>query len=170
VYAALSWLFNEKESHDMEFVFQESSSDLHHTSLEISFTDPDKPTVISMEEQQCNKVRTASRTSGFAGIEYSPAELKEFQEKDSDLRLILPYLVSNETPSEDEIFISSKAAKKYWVNKEMFFIDGEGILRNNPKNGGESRLVVPKTLVVEVLGLCHDLPVMEHQGVSRTYL
>ena len=119
VHAALSWLFNEKESHDMEFVFQESSSDLHHTSLEISFTDPDKPTVISMEEQQCNKVCTASRTRGFAGIEYSPAQLKECQEKDSDLRLILPYLVSNETPSEDEIFISSKAAKKYWVNKEM---------------------------------------------------
>lgn len=52
----------------------------------------------------------------------------------------------------------------------MFFIDADGVLRNNPKNGGEPRLVVPKTLVDEVLGLSYDLPVMGHQGVSRTYL
>lgn len=44
------------------------------------------------------------------------------------------------------------------------------VLRNNPKNGGEQRLVVPKTLVDEELGLSHDLPVMGYQGVSRTYL
>lgn len=100
-----------------------------------------------MEEQQCNQVCTATRTCGFADIEYSPEKLKEFQKKDSDLRLILPDLVSNETPSEDEIFRSSKAAKKYWVNKRMFFIDTDGVLRNIPKNGSKPRLVVPKTLV-----------------------
>lgn len=30
--------------------------------------------------------------------------------------------------------------------------------------------MVPNTLVDEVLGLSHDLSVMGHQGVSRTYL
>lgn len=52
----------------------------------------------------------------------------------------------------------------------MFFIDADGILRNNPNNGGEPRLVVPKTLLDEGLGLSHDLPVKGHQSVSRTYL
>lgn len=76
-----------------------------------------------MDEQRCNQVCTATRTSGFTGIAYSPEELKELQKKDSDLQLILPYLQTNEVPGEDIIFISSNVAKKYWVNKEMFFID-----------------------------------------------
>lgn len=122
-----------------------------------------------MDEQRCNQVCTATRTSGFTGIAYSPEELKELQKKDSVLQLILPYLQTNEAPGEDIIFISSNVAKKYWVNKEMFFIDADGVLRNNPKKGGEPRPVVPKTLVDEVLGLSHDLPVMYHQGLSRTY-
>lgn len=167
-HAALSWLFsNDKEVYD-----QELQSAMHFTSLDISFVNPDISIIstCSMDEQQCNRVCTATCTSGFACIAYSPEELKDLQKKDSDLQLILPYLETNEVPGEDVIFISSKAAKKYWVNKEMFFIDADGVLRNNPKNGGEPRLVLPKTLVDEVLGLSHDLPVMGHQGVSRTYL
>lgn len=167
-HAALSWLFsNDKEVYD-----QELQSAMHFTSLDISFVNPDISIIstCSMDEQQCNRVCTATCTSGFACIAYSPEELKDLQKNDSDLQLILPYLKTNEVQGEDVIFISSKAAKKYWVNKEMFFIDADGVLRNNPKNGGEPRLVVPKTLVDEVLGLSHDLPVMGHQGVSRTYL
>lgn len=52
----------------------------------------------------------------------------------------------------------------------MIFIDTDGVLRKIPKNGSKPRLVVLKTTVDEVLGLCYDLPVMGHQGVSRTYL
>lgn len=39
----------------------------------------------------------------------------------------------------------------------MFFIDVDGVLCNNLKNGGELRLVVLKILVDEVLGLSYDL-------------
>lgn len=52
----------------------------------------------------------------------------------------------------------------------MFFIDTDGVLRKIPKNGSKPRLVVQKTQIDDVLGLCYDLPVMGHQGVSRTYL
>lgn len=52
----------------------------------------------------------------------------------------------------------------------MFFLDTAGILRNIPKNEKPSGLVVTKNLVDEVLYLCHDIPAMGHQGVSRTYL
>lgn len=75
VHAALSWLFN----NDNESVDQELKSDKHFTSLEISFANPDLYIIrtCSMDEQQCNQVCTATRTSGFAGIAYSPEELKE---------------------------------------------------------------------------------------------
>jgi hypothetical protein len=55
----------------------------------------------------------------------------------------------------------------YWVNKEMFFLDSDGVMRNTPKNGGDPRLIVPQALVNEVLGLSHDLPVMGHQERTR---
>jgi hypothetical protein len=61
--------------------------------------------------------------------------LKEFQKKDPDLALILPFLTANEIPPEDEIFSSSKAAKKYWINREMIFLDNEGIMRNFREKG-----------------------------------
>lgn len=123
-HAALSWLF----SNDKEVCDQELQSAMHFTSLDISFVNPDISIIstCSMDEQQCNRVCTATCTSGFACIAYSPEELKDLQKNDSDLQLILPYLKTNEVPGEDVIFISSKAAKKYWVNKEMFLIDADG--------------------------------------------
>lgn len=108
--AALSWLFNTVQ----ELAYQEPCAELHHTSLEISFANPDYTIDINMEEQQCNQVCTV----GLQALNI-PLRNWKFQKKDSDLGSILPYLVTNETSSEDEISISSKAAKKYWVNKEM---------------------------------------------------
>jgi transposase InsO family protein len=67
------------------------------------------------------------------------------------------------------LFISSKGAKKLWLNKEMFFLDAEGILRNIHKKQGDNRLVVPRQFVQEVLSMCHDLPASGHQATSRTY-
>ena len=52
----------------------------------------------------------------------------------------------------------------------MFFIDTDIVLRNIPKNGSKPKLVVPKTFEDKVRRLCHDLPVLGHQGVSKTYL
>lgn len=62
--AALSSLFNTEK----ELAYQEPCAELHHTSLEISFANPDCTIDITIEEQQCNQVGTADRTSGFAGI------------------------------------------------------------------------------------------------------
>lgn len=78
-HAALSWLF----SNDMEFCDQKLQSAMHFTSLDISFTNPEISIISTRntDEQQCNKVCTATRTSGFTCIAYSPEELKELQKK-----------------------------------------------------------------------------------------
>lgn len=138
--------------------------------MDISFTEEDPSIVTETCAEQCLHICSTTSDSDFTEIEYTAEELKEFQTIDPDLGLILPYFRSNEIPTEYDNFISSKAAKKYWVNKEMFFLDTAGILRNIPKNEKPSGLVVTKNLVDEVLYLCHDIPAMGHQGVSRTYL
>jgi hypothetical protein len=58
---------------------------------------------------------------------------------------------------EEKLFISSKAAKKLWWNKEMSVLDGEGILRNIHKKQGDNRLVVPQKLIQELLSMRLDI-------------
>ncbi len=102
---------------------------------------------------------------------FTPAELKEEQEKDPDLAFILNWLKNDQEPPENELFLASPAAKNYWVNKELYYLDEDGVLFNLPKNEGKDhRLVVPSTLTKLVLELCHELPSAGHQGVSRTRL
>ena len=75
--SALTWLFNNEK----ELVYPEPCLELHHRSLQISFANPDFTIDISMEEQECNQVCTTTRTSGFAGIDFLPEELKKLQKK-----------------------------------------------------------------------------------------
>jgi len=129
VYAALSYLFIEEQ----EQYEDTDSSLLLHSSIDILCSAQEVS--IEVETDASRKVYAASRTDGFAGIDYSVDEIRKFQEKDPDLELVLHFLRTNQrqSPSEEKLFISSKAAKKLWLNKEMFFLDGEGILRNISK-------------------------------------
>lgn len=161
MYAALCTLFEEN---------QELTNDLCYSCIEISFTEEDVSIVTETCAEQCLHACSATCDRDFTEVEYTAEELKGIQTLDPDLELILSYLRSNKIPTEDDIFISSQAAKNYRVNKEMFFLDTAGILRNIPKNENPSRLDVPKNLVDEVLHSCHNIPAMGHQGVVRTYL
>lgn len=69
-----------------------------------------------------------TRESGLEAATYTPEVLRDFQSKDPDLELILSWLRDKEEPSEATIFRCSQRAKKYWLNKEIFFIDGSGLL------------------------------------------
>lgn len=93
-----------------------------------------------------------ARTCGVPGIQYSPKNKKSCRETlRSPIDIHIPSFESNEVSAEELIFIISKAGKIYWVNEKIFFIDADEVLRNNPKNGRKPRLVMPKTLVGEVL-------------------
>lgn len=102
VYAALCTLFEKN---------QELSNDFCHSRIYISFTEEDPYVVTETCAEQCLHICSTTSDRDFTEIEYTAEELKEFQTIDPDLGLILPYLRSNEIPTEDEIFIRSKAAK-----------------------------------------------------------
>jgi hypothetical protein len=91
------------------------------------------------------------------------------QWEDPDLRLILNFLKKQVEPEGNELFLSSPGAKSYWINKQMFFLDKHGVLRNTPKkDGARTRLVIPAKLRETVMELCHELPSAGHQGTERT--
>jgi hypothetical protein len=163
VYAALSYLFSEDQE---KYEDTDSSLPLHST---IDIICSAQEVSNEVETDDSRKVYVASRTDGLAGVDYSVDEILKFQQEDPDLELVIPFLRTNQNLLEEKLVISSKAAKKIWLNKDMFFLDEKGILRNIPKKQGYNRLVVPRKLVQEVLSMCHDLPASGHQGTSRTY-
>ncbi|CAG2255195.1 tatD [Mytilus edulis] len=101
--------------------------------------------------------------TGIEASTYSPEQLRDYQSKDPDLELILVWFRDKTEPSEATIFRCSPIAKKYWINKDMFYLDDNEILRNLDKKDRTPRLVVPRDLVEQVISLCHDIPAAGHQ-------
>ena len=64
---------------------------------------------MQVETDDSRKVYVASRTDGFAGVDYSVDEILKFQEEDPDLELVIPFLRTNQNLLEEKLFISSKA-------------------------------------------------------------
>jgi hypothetical protein len=58
------------------------------------------------------------------------------QWEDLDIRLILNFLKSPIETEESKLFFSSPGVKSYWINKQMFFLDKHGVLRNTKKKDG----------------------------------
>ena len=127
---------------------------------------PSQKTSQVTQTGQAVEVQMVSTDNSY-GIQYTTEQLLKEQHKDPDLHLILHWLNSKEEPEEADLFLASQAAKKYFVNKEQFFLDQEKVLRNRSKNN-LTRLVVPKSCIQEVLALNHDIPMTGHQGVDRT--
>ncbi|VDH93239.1 Hypothetical predicted protein [Mytilus galloprovincialis] len=60
--------------------------------------------------------------TGIEASTYSPEQLRDYQSKDPDLELILVWFRDKTEPSEATIFRCSPIAKKYWINKDMFYL------------------------------------------------
>ena len=60
-----------------------------------------------------------------ACLRFTITEILDVQSQDSDLNIIRNWLTSSTVPSEGELFLSSPAAKSFWLNKEQFvLLDG----------------------------------------------
>ncbi|XP_048242778.1 uncharacterized protein LOC125375886 [Haliotis rufescens] len=104
---------------------------------------------------------------------YSSEEICNQQRSDPDLTIIMDWIQTAEEPSESSLFLASPAAKHYWLNRTLFQIDKQGLLRVDPlikekTTRGMASLVVPKSLQQEVLRLNHDVMAAAHLGMEKT--
>jgi transposase InsO family protein len=115
------------------------------------------------------RTSTMSKTdeSGLSFWGFSVEELNLRQAADPDLQIILAWLERGEEPSDGQLMLASKTAKKYWINRELFWCE-RGVLRKKHKKMESSEIVVPKSLRAEILRLNHDVPLSGHQGMNRT--
>lgn len=108
------------------------------------------------------KVRLVDQQSWIQG--HTNDEIKSAQRNDTALQIIIKWL-EYQDKLDNELFLMSKAAKAYWINKELFILDQDGLLWKQDE--GTMVLVLPSTMIAEVMSLCHDVPSTGHQGVSR---
>ncbi|KAL8604519.1 hypothetical protein ACOMHN_015803 [Nucella lapillus] len=106
-----------------------------------------------------------AETPSCWGFSYS--ELQAEQEGDPDLRVLRQFTKDKEEPEEGELFLSSPAAKFYWLNRDLFLLKG-GVLFKQRVDTKDLELVVPASLQERVIQWHHDLPSAARQGVART--
>ena len=111
---------------------------------------------------------SASRKGQSQDQTVTQGTLKEMQQEDSDLRIIRNYLLTKVAPTDNELFLTSSASKKYYLNKEQYFLDKDQVVCKHPNTEGPPLIVVPRTLCKEIIRLNHNIPAAGHQGVERT--
>ena len=148
-------------------VLDDPSQDFNITSgSDIQEDNTNLKIVISEESVQ---IITISEDDGIVFQGFTTDDIGQAQGEDPDLRLILNFLKNQVEPEVNALFLSSPGAKSYWINKQMFFLDKHGVLRNTPKkDGARTRLAVPVKLRETVMELCHELPSAGHKGTERT--
>ena len=68
-----------------------------------------------------------------SGFSYTPDQLRKAQESDSDLTLIRFWLENKRNSEENVLQLASPATKKYFINKEHFFLDENNLMWNISK-------------------------------------
>lgn len=100
---------------------------------------------------------------------YSWQDIITAQKGDSELNILCAWLKTRETPTEEALMLSSQEVKHYWINKELFTLDDDGVLwRRDPQHLTKKVIVAPTSMRQEILALSHDLPSAGHQGQERT--
>ena len=101
--------------------------------------------------------------------QYSPEELSQLQQNDADLKPILGWLDSGETPEDSEVLLQSPATRHLWLcRSQLRLVQGVLHYQWEEKNKVSQLLVVPQELKEEVLQHCHDSKFGGHFGRDKT--
>ena len=134
---------------------------------------------IEVEEDDPDEAAVVETSPLSLATKYSSGYLRREQLKDAELGKLLRWKEGEETPlldgercspRPDEIQLSTPGVKFLWSNKTILKVVN-GVLYYRWIDDHSSRLLflVPVSLRDEVLRLCHDLKMIGHPGIDRTY-
>ena len=103
--------------------------------------------------------------------EISNTKLREFQEKDKDIKIVLSWKLEDSKPVWADISAESEIVKYYWSRLDSYVIKENVLCRKWISDGKwEYRYVLPKYLRTFVLRQLHDSPVSGgHLGMEKTF-
>ena len=132
--------------------------------MQDSLLDEDSDEMVDSAILSVSEVRSGSQPTKTNLLD----DLKEEQMFDDDMGFLMKYLFQQEEPSENSLMAASPAAKFYWINKELFTVEGDLVWRIAKYKDQPKRVVIPESLQSMVMEMCHDIPAAGHQGVHRT--
>ena len=103
---------------------------------------------------------------------WTAAELQSKQEADPNLRQILVWKRNRaDQPAQQEVQGTSKATKSLWAQWNRLLLEN-GLLycqwQTEDGRGTRLQLVLPRSLVPDILSALHDAPSAGHLGVTKT--
>ena len=129
---------------------------------------------ITVDDYECDTPDATVREVGAEGLAWEPgytnAELLSKQDADVDLAKLKSWLELDEVPEPDYV-LASPAVKKFWQFKEQL-VFRDGLLHYRwlrPSRPDTLRLMLPRSMIPEVLGMCHDSLSGGHLGFAKTY-
>ena len=105
-------------------------------------------------------------------LKYSTVELSEFQTNDEVLNVIRDWLTKNIEPTTQELFRQSPAVKYNWSHRKQLKMVDDLLFYvwEFPNYIHKPLLVIPRSLIEEILKLGHDLRRAGHLGQTNTLL
>ncbi|KAL6486140.1 hypothetical protein MHYP_G00055320 [Metynnis hypsauchen] len=101
----------------------------------------------------------------------SKQELENEQRNDPCLGLLHQMMDMGELPNREQVALESPATRKYWLCWPQIE-QHEGVLYYRWESGTgalpQFRLLVPKSLIKELMDLCHGSPLSGHLGIGKT--
>ena len=102
----------------------------------------------------------------------SAAELQSKQEADPNLRQILLWKRNQAAqPAQREVQGTSKATKSLWAQWNRLLLENGVLYRQWQTEDGRGtrlQLVLPRSLIPDILSALHDAPSAGHLGVTKT--
>ena len=97
-------------------------------------------------------------------------QVREGLKTDKDLETLCKWLVDKEgvEPEKHILVSASPAAKFYWINKELFYLEDDLLWKRPKFEYQPKRLVIPDSLRELVMEMCHEIPSSGHQSAERT--
>ncbi|CAG2221429.1 unnamed protein product [Mytilus edulis] len=100
---------------------------------------------------------------------WSLEDIKKEQELDPDLKTLINWLHTGESPSEHELQLESPATKHWWNCKtQLKFVKGCLFYKWLDPEEPRILLLLPKSLKEEAMKYCHDCKTAGHFGQAKT--
>ncbi|KAK7481756.1 hypothetical protein BaRGS_00027004 [Batillaria attramentaria] len=129
--------------------------------------DVDDVVPLAYREARISVVQSAV-SSNWASS-WSDQDLRDAQEQDEDLRVILQWMEREEYPTHAEVMAQSPKVKKLWSLRDLLEVRG-GLLYYHCQDDAGQRdlLVVPRSLQARILELGHSNLSAGHMGIGKT--
>ena len=158
-----------RDSHSTE-CFEATCTEMAPLNLPTNLRKPDKPK--PKRKRKVRKVPDPPPSPPGDPVDWSPESIKEHQEMDPVLKIVLEWVANNSRPDWDEITCKSSQLKYWWARFDSLLLDKNNVLTYIwylPNGNQKLRAILPGSLLRQYLRELHDTESAGHLGINKTW-